>query len=92
LNNEAYFNPNGEKGYTPQYQLTYWITKKIADLLSKHGGKTGEELKAAGNLTKLFHHLIDFGLSLQTGQIVCGQMRAEITYFHFLNFPLVSSV
>jgi len=49
LNNEAYVYAIGEKGYTPQDQLTYWITKEIADLLRKHGGKTGEELKAAVN-------------------------------------------
>ena len=31
--------------------------KETADLLRKHGGKTGEELKAAGNQTNPLHHL-----------------------------------
>jgi len=49
LNNEAYVNANGEKGFTPQDQLSYWITKEIADLLRKRGAYTGEDLKAAGS-------------------------------------------
>jgi hypothetical protein len=35
-----------DDGKTP---LDVTNDKEIADLLRKHGGKTGEELKAAGN-------------------------------------------
>ncbi len=38
-------NPKDENGYTP----LDWADDEIVDLLRKHGGKTGEELKAEGN-------------------------------------------
>ena len=38
-------NAKNVVGMTP---LHYATTKEIADLLRKHGGKTGEELKAEG--------------------------------------------
>ena len=43
-------NAKGSKGYfTPlDTALSHSLDKDIADLLSKHGGKTGEELKAEG--------------------------------------------
>jgi len=37
------------KGITPLDFATKFNRTEIADLLRKHGGKTGEELKAAGN-------------------------------------------
>ena len=40
--------------------------KPISDLLRKHGGKTGEELKAAGNYPNFLHHLNAFGFRLVT--------------------------
>ena len=46
--NGADVNPKDEDGETP---LDWAISRKhpeIADLLRKHGAKTGEELKAAG--------------------------------------------
>jgi hypothetical protein len=39
-------NAQDEDGGTP---LFYTSNPEIADLLRKHGGKTGEELKAEGN-------------------------------------------
>ena len=44
-------------GQTP---LLFAADKAIADLLRKHGAKTGEELKAAGNYTTSHHHLTAF--------------------------------
>ena len=43
-------NAKGSKGYfTPlDTALSHSLDKEIADLLRKHGGKTGEELKAEG--------------------------------------------
>ena len=38
-------NAKNNRGQTP----LDWAEVEIADLLRKHGGKTGEELKAAGN-------------------------------------------
>ena len=38
-------NAKEEWGWTP---LHFTTTKEIAELLRKHGGKTGEELKAEG--------------------------------------------
>ena len=38
-------NPKNDRGQTP----LDWADKKIAALLRKHGGKTGDELDAAGN-------------------------------------------
>ena len=35
-------------GNTPLYWATHYKYSEIADLLRKHGGKTGEELKAEG--------------------------------------------
>ena len=36
------------KGRTPLYFVDEEVYKETADLLRKHGGKTGEELKAEG--------------------------------------------
>ena len=49
----ADINAKDNNGYTPlnvtfQLQRTYPELSEIADLLRKHGGKTGEELKAEG--------------------------------------------
>ena len=41
-------NAKGEKGETPLLYATLSGHKEIADLLRKHGGKTGAELKAEG--------------------------------------------
>ena len=49
IDNGADMNTKDDKGRT---QLDLAIQQKkteIADLLRKHGGKTGEELSAAGN-------------------------------------------
>ena len=45
-------NAKGSKGYfTPlDTALSHSLDKEITDLLRKHGGKTGEELKAEGKL------------------------------------------
>ena len=42
-------NTKNELGETPLDWVLWCMQPKIADLLRKHGGKTGEELKAAGN-------------------------------------------
>jgi len=42
-------NAKGDFGRTPLELAIQWKQTEIADLLRKHGGKTGEELKAAGN-------------------------------------------
>jgi hypothetical protein len=39
-------------GQTPLDGAIQWDRTESAELLRKHGGKTAEELKAAGNLTK----------------------------------------
>ena len=43
--NDADVNAKDNAGTTP----LDWASGKMADLLRKHGGKTGAELKAAGN-------------------------------------------
>ena len=45
----ANVNSKGESGGTPLDIANTWGHEPAADLLRKHGGKTGEELKAAGN-------------------------------------------
>ena len=45
----ANVNSKGESGGTPLDIANTWGRKPAADLLRKHGGKTGEELKAEGN-------------------------------------------
>ena len=42
-------NAKANGGLTPLYFAELTRHKEITDLLRKHGGKTGEELKAAGN-------------------------------------------
>jgi ankyrin repeat protein len=42
-------NAKDERGKTPLDLAIQVRNTKTADLLRKHGGKTGEELKAAGN-------------------------------------------
>ena len=42
-------NAKGNNGETPLDRAILRNDGKTADLLRKHGGKTGEELKAAGN-------------------------------------------
>jgi hypothetical protein len=37
------------------------LVVNVADLLRKHGGKTGEELKAEGKWNTSLHHLNAFG-------------------------------
>ncbi len=46
--NGADVNAKGEKGKTPLDWAIYFKHPETADLLRKHGGKTGEELKAEG--------------------------------------------
>ena len=48
IDNGADVNAKNDSGATPLHWA--WVTKhdEIADLLRKHGGKTGEELKAEG--------------------------------------------
>ena len=41
-------NPKNEDGETPLDKAIYKERTEITDLLRKHGGKTGEELKAEG--------------------------------------------
>jgi ankyrin repeat protein len=41
-------NAKDEEGFTPMDHAAIGGNKKIADLLRKHGGKTGEELEAEG--------------------------------------------
>ena len=38
-----------DDGWTPLHYAAVFGRKEIAELLRKHGVKTGEELKAAGN-------------------------------------------
>ena len=45
----ANVNSKGESGGTPLDIANTWGREPAADLLRKHGGKTGEELKAEGN-------------------------------------------
>jgi ankyrin repeat protein len=45
----ADFNMRNNKNLTPLDRVIGWNDDFSADLLRKHGGKTGEELKAAGN-------------------------------------------
>ena len=51
INNGASVNTRDSLGFTPLDLAFIKVnrTEEIADLLRKHGGKTGEELKAAGN-------------------------------------------
>ena len=46
--NNADVNAGEEEAYTPLDHATLWGHKETSDLLRKHGGKTGEELKAEG--------------------------------------------
>jgi ankyrin repeat protein len=48
LENGASVDAKTNVGKTPLDMAIKWKQKKIADLLRKHGGKTGEELKAEG--------------------------------------------
>ena len=41
-------NARDNWGRTPLHEAAYHSNKETADLLRKHGGKTGEELKAEG--------------------------------------------
>ena len=41
-------NAKTKSGFTPLDATSVFNKTEIADLLRKHGGKTGEELKAAG--------------------------------------------
>ena len=50
-----------EDGSSRKKRLIRLEIKEVADLLRKHGAKTGEELKAAGNQTNSLHHLNAFG-------------------------------
>jgi ankyrin repeat protein len=45
----AEVNANDGRGSTPLDSAIQLKQTETADLLRKHGGKTGEELKAAGN-------------------------------------------
>jgi ankyrin repeat protein len=45
----AEVNANTSRGGTPLDFAIQFKRTEIADLLRKHGGKTGEELKAEGN-------------------------------------------
>ena len=45
----AVLNAKDQDGKTPLDKAEHQERTKIADLLRKHGAKTGEELKAAGN-------------------------------------------
>ena len=47
--NGAYVNAKGADGRTPLDLAIRYDETETANLLRKHGGKTGEELKAAGN-------------------------------------------
>jgi ankyrin repeat protein len=42
-------NTKAESGDTPLDLANFGKHNEIADILRKHGGKTGEELKAEGN-------------------------------------------
>ena len=44
----ADMNAKNDEGRTPLDEAVEWDKPEIADLLRKHGGKTGEELKAEG--------------------------------------------
>ena len=44
----ANVNAKNRNGRTPLFNATVEGSKETADLLRKHGGKTGEELKAEG--------------------------------------------
>ena len=48
ITNGADVNVKNINGRTPLDLANEWKQKQTADLLRKHGGKTGEELKAAG--------------------------------------------
>jgi ankyrin repeat protein len=44
----ADMNAKNDEGRTPLDEAVEWDKPEIADLLHKHGGKTGAELKAEG--------------------------------------------
>ena len=46
--NGADVNAKGKNGWIPLHIAAANDHKELADLLRKHGGKTGEELKAEG--------------------------------------------
>jgi ankyrin repeat protein len=48
LANGADVNAKGNYGKTPLDEAIKWKHPETADLLRKHGGKTGDELKAEG--------------------------------------------
>jgi len=48
ITNGADVNVKNVNGRTPLDLANEWKQKQTADLLRKHGGKTGEELKAEG--------------------------------------------
>ena len=48
ITNGADVNVKNVNGGTPLDLANEWKQKQTADLLRKHGGKTGEELKALG--------------------------------------------
>ena len=48
IDSGADMNTKDDKGRTPLDWAIEWGETKTADLLRKHGGKTGEELKAEG--------------------------------------------
>ena len=47
--NGADVNAKNKFAQTPLDRAVFFKNKEIADILRKHGGKTGEELKAEGN-------------------------------------------
>jgi len=51
IENEADVNDKNNSGETPLDWAIKYKRTELADLLRKHGGKTGEELKAAGKPT-----------------------------------------
>jgi hypothetical protein len=56
------------------------------DLLPLHGAKTGDELKAEGNLTNSFHHLNAFGLLFSGVELVDHLQKRLDVHFSFHRF------